>query len=113
MDFLKNAAKIAEQVQGGKNHEGGASGGGGFGDMLGGFMGGGDKPKPKPRRDEEQGYEEERPHGSQSASAEHKKKPSTGELFGDAQVQKFRFPCSGYCASCFLKNKKYFMLQIP
>lgn len=105
MDFLKNAAKIAEQVQGGKK-QGGASGG--YGDMLGGFMGGGSESKPKPRRDEEGAYDEEGPHGrkpqprrddedsygderphasSQSAGPEHKTKPSTGELFSSAQVR--------------------------
>jgi hypothetical protein len=94
MDFLMNAAKIAQDVKGdGKKKEGGESGG--FGDMLGGFMGGGDKQKPKPGRDDGE-YDEERPHGSrydddeaphksQSGSAGHKK-PSTGELFSSAQV---------------------------
>lgn len=101
MDFLMNAAKIAEQVQGGKKQ--GEGSGGGYGEMLSGFMGGGDNPKPKPRRDEEYGeegphgskpgprrdeedsYGDERPHGS-SSSAANKKKPSTGDLFSSAQV---------------------------
>jgi len=98
MDFLKNAAKIAEQVQGGKSH-GGGGGSGGYG-----FMGG---DKPKPRRDEEeQDYEQqqERPHGSQSqSSAEHKKKPSTGELFSDARVGFFLL-------YAFLKNQSSFFV---
>jgi hypothetical protein len=93
MDFLKNAAKIAEQVQAGKQPGGGS---GGYGELLSGFMGGGGdnpkpKPKPKPRRDdEEEQYDEERPpHASSqpsSSSAQHKK-PSTGELFSSAQVR--------------------------
>lgn len=118
MDFLMNAAKIAQEVQGGKKNdkkdkkEG--EGSGGFGDLIGGFMGGSDKPKrneddydderpnkpkpkPKPRRDEDE-YDDERPHGSkyddekpqkgQSSSSDHRKKPSTGELFSSAQVSR-------------------------
>lgn len=110
MDFLMNAAKIAQDVQGKKKKKdegegGGSSGGGGFGDLIGGFMGGDkpkpkrdedydedrpSKPKPKPRRDEDE-YDEEKPH---KAGAEGKKKPSTGELFGSAQVRliEVRFP---------------------
>ena len=86
MDFLTNAAKIAEQVQGGKKH---GEGSGGYGDILSGFMGGGhagDKPQPQPRRDDEGSYGDEGPHASgPSAGAEHKKP----DLFGSAQVRSF------------------------
>jgi len=82
-----NAAKIAKEVQGKKKkNEGEGSGSGGFGDLVGGFT------KHKPNKHGE-AYEEERPHGSQynegkphKAGEGPKKKPSTGELFGNAQT---------------------------
>lgn len=97
MDFLMNAAKIAQEVQGKKKKQEG-EGSGGFGDLIGGFMGGGEKHKPQPRHDEEvygskpkprrdeDEYGDERPHKTEFTGAEHKKKTSTSELFASAQV---------------------------
>ena len=78
MDFLMNAAKIAQQVQGGgKKPHGEAS--------EAEHSAGGSKPGPP--RDEEE-YDDSGPHGSQQAAhgGVPKKKASTSELYGSAQV---------------------------
>lgn len=72
MDFLKNAAKIAQQVQaGGKKPHGGASEA---------EDGSGSKARP-PRDNEEYDASQQAAHGGVP-----KKKASTSELYGDAQV---------------------------
>lgn len=83
MDFLMNAAKIAQQVQGGgKKPHGGASE---AEDGPGMHSAGGSKPRP-PRDDEE--YDDSGPHASQQSAhgGVPKKKASTSELYGSAQV---------------------------
>ena len=83
MDFLMNAAKIAQQVQGGgKKPHGGASE---AEDGPGRHSAGGSKPRPS--RDDEE-YDDSGPHASQQTAhgGEPKKKASTSELYGSAQV---------------------------
>jgi hypothetical protein len=78
MDFLKNAAKIAQQVQaGGKKPHGGASE---AEDGSGMHSAGGSKARP-PRDNEEYDASQQAAHGGVP-----KKKASTSELYGDAQV---------------------------
>ena len=84
MDFLKNAAKIAQEVQG--KRKPGGEGSGGLGGLAG-FMGGDGNQKHKYDEQRPHGYGDEMPHNSQPTDLEHKKKPSTGDLFASAQVR--------------------------